>query len=571
MFKGVITGGAWGVIVAGVGLSVASLLGEPPAGNAPPAPPLVEAPVAGSGAAEGAAPPVDPSVMSQAPTMEAAPQVDAPAPEGAPPMADIAPAPTPQTGTVDSILTEPQIGTAPQVAADPEQPVLPNPQSVAPQVPAREEDLAVSVDPAAPPPGAPTEEFVAVAPVVPAAPAASADVAPQAMSDVATPEQPGIAPAPTALPEAETEAAPDVPAEVAVAVPSPDAVLTVQPETAPVAVTPDVTVAQADPAATVQPVTPEGATDVAPGTAEPGPMPTPVPADGASDVVTLAPLPETPANPAPAVVRPQVGLSGPVAGSMPTGTSTVKVLRPDNAPAEPPVAEAESVAVDAPALERFATPYDTSAGLPLMAVVLVDDGALPSEAEALAAIPFPISVAIDPALPDAEARAEGYRAAGLEVVAMPRLPEGAALSDVEVTYEAAFAAVPDAVAVLDAGSGGLQSNRNVTDQAMAKLKADGRGLLTESRGLNMAERAAETAGVPAVSIYRNLDSEGQDARVIRRFLDQAAFRARQQTGVVLLGRIRPDTISALILWGTAQRSGQVGLAPVSAVLKAATP
>jgi polysaccharide deacetylase 2 family uncharacterized protein YibQ len=83
----------------------------------------------------------------------------------------------------------------------------------------------------------------------------------------------------------------------------------------------------------------------------------------------------------------------------------------------------------------------------------------------------------------------------------------------------------------------------------------------------MALRAAEAAGVPAGVIYRDLDAEGQDARVIRRFLDQAAFRARQQSGVVLVGRVRPDTLSALILWGSANRAGDVTLAPVSAVLR----
>ena len=54
--------------------------------------------------------------------------------------------------------------------------------------------------------------------------------------------------------------------------------------------------------------------------------------------------------------------------------------------------------------------------------------------------------------------------------------------------------------------------------------------------------------------------------MIRRFVDQAAFRARQESGVILLGRVRPDTISALTLWGNANRAGQVALAPVSAVL-----
>jgi polysaccharide deacetylase 2 family uncharacterized protein YibQ len=103
---------------------------------------------------------------------------------------------------------------------------------------------------------------------------------------------------------------------------------------------------------------------------------------------------------------------------------------------------------------------------------------------------------------------------------------------------------------------------------MAALAADGRGLVTVSKGLNMALRAAEQAEVPAGLIFRDLDGDGQDVRVIRRFLDQAAFRARQETGVMLLGRMRPDTISALVLWGTANRAGQVALAPMSAILTA---
>jgi polysaccharide deacetylase 2 family uncharacterized protein YibQ len=75
------------------------------------------------------------------------------------------------------------------------------------------------------------------------------------------------------------------------------------------------------------------------------------------------------------------------------------------------------------------------------------------------------------------------------------------------------------------------------------------------------------AGVPAATIYRDLDGEGQDAQVIRRFIDQAAFRARQDSGVVLLGRMRPDTVTALINWGNDKRAAQVAQVPLSAVLR----
>ena len=56
--------------------------------------------------------------------------------------------------------------------------------------------------------------------------------------------------------------------------------------------------------------------------------------------------------------------------------------------------------------------------------------------------------------------------------------------------------------------------------------------------------------------------------MIRRFLDQAVFRAGRDGGVIMVGRLRPDTISALLLWGLQDRAGRVALAPVSAVLTA---
>lgn len=54
---------------------------------------------------------------------------------------------------------------------------------------------------------------------------------------------------------------------------------------------------------------------------------------------------------------------------------------------------------------------------------------------------------------------------------------------------------------------------------------------------------------------------------MRRFLDQAAFKARQEEGVVMLGRLRADTVSALLLWGLQDRANSVALVPVSALLK----
>nr|WP_320179439.1 divergent polysaccharide deacetylase family protein [Roseovarius pacificus] len=74
--------------------------------------------------------------------------------------------------------------------------------------------------------------------------------------------------------------------------------------------------------------------------------------------------------------------------------------------------------------------------------------------------------------------------------------------------------------------------------------------------------------MPSTTVFRDFDAKGQDATVIRRFLDQAAFKAGQdENGVVMVGRLRPDTISALLLWGLQDRASSVALAPVSAVLR----
>jgi hypothetical protein len=57
---------------------------------------------------------------------------------------------------------------------------------------------------------------------------------------------------------------------------------------------------------------------------------------------------------------------------------------------------------------------------------------------------------------------------------------------------------------------------------------------------------------------------------MRRFMDNAAFRAGQEEAVILVARLRPDTVSVLLLWGLADRASRVAMAPVSYALKAST-
>jgi polysaccharide deacetylase 2 family uncharacterized protein YibQ len=550
VFRGFFSGCVLGLLVSGLTLGTASLVGDQPAGGRPPLAPVSEAPVRpeGSGAivGEGAdAVPGGATDPGGAPSPSEAPEVAAPGSGSPLPQADTAVPVAPAAEDLGQGLAAPApAAPAPEVTAGAETPVLPNPLARAPEPPVAEALVEVPLDPAPPPPSdtppdqpAPTPEAVVL--VEPEA----AEAAPVIVEIAPTPA-PDAAPEAAASPDAEPAARPQAETES----------VTDQPVVAQSGTAPTVPEAVAAPAAGAD----------APQLAGPAVEETPPAAVASPEPEVGAEAPTEPA-------APRIALQGD-ASALPAGTEAVRVIRPGTE-AEAPEPEVAEVAVDAalpedaPALQRFAAGYDNPEAKPVMSIVLIDTGALGEGAvAAVRTVPFPVTVALDALAGDAAARMAAYRAAGIEVMALAGLPEGALPSDVEITLEAAFSALPDSVALLDTGAGGLQSDRAVTEQAMIRLAQDGRGFVTAAQGLNMALRSAEAAEVPAAVIYRDLDAEGQDARVIRRFLDQAAFRARQQSGVVLVGRVRADTLSALSLWGTANRAGQVTLAPVSAIL-----
>ncbi len=232
--------------------------------------------------------------------------------------------------------------------------------------------------------------------------------------------------------------------------------------------------------------------------------------------------------------------------------------------------ESETSEEDLPPLRKYAVPFSNPENKPLMAIVLIDDGQSPISHEALADFPYPVSYAVDAGWPGATRAAEEYRAAGLEVLAMADLPAGASAADAEVAMQAYLANVPEAVAVMEGTGSGLQSSREATEQLIPILQESGHGLVLFSEGLDTARKLIAREGVPVASVFRDFDAKGQNVTVIRRFLDQAAFKAGQEEGgVIMVGRLRAETVSALLLWGLQDRAGSVALAPVSAILQAA--
>ena len=231
-----------------------------------------------------------------------------------------------------------------------------------------------------------------------------------------------------------------------------------------------------------------------------------------------------------------------------------------------PEADAPS-AVARPPFERFKSSFEADSDKPRMSIVLIDDGEGALGVEALEAFPYPLTFAVDASKPNASERMQVYRDKGFEVLALVDLPRGATPADVEVAMSAYFAAIPEAVGILEGVTTGVQSSREMADQLTQIVLDSGHGMVLQSSGLNTARKLAEREGIPAGTVFRDFDGNGQSASVMRRFLDQAAFRAGQEGGVVMLGRLQAETISALLIWGLADRASRVALVPVTQVLK----
>jgi hypothetical protein len=239
-----------------------------------------------------------------------------------------------------------------------------------------------------------------------------------------------------------------------------------------------------------------------------------------------------------------------------------------------PLTERDTTGADASsAADRTAAPFvrnsepaNPEPGLPLMSIVLVEEeGAV--GAEALEDFPYPLTFAIDPSDPDAVARMQARRAAGFEVMVLADLPREGQPQDAETAMPVWFDRLPEAVGILEGIDSGVQGNRALADQ-VASIAGDlGYGLVLQDNGLNTVQKMALRDGIPSGVVFRDFDGAGQDPRAMRRFLDQAAFRSGQEGAVIMLGRLKPDTISALLIWGLQDRASSVALVPISTSLK----
>ncbi len=480
--------------------------------------------------------------------------------------------------------TAPDTSTAqtPQVVAEPSRPSAPEPgeAGAGPQV--EQAEATTGTRPQAPEaPRADPALAEAPDPETPQPQIETSPEAPVAADTGSAPEPPATRPAPGPQGEAPqmaqqtaTEAPPEAPAAPEPAPASSAAPITraetAEPEEAP----------EAPQAAPEPPQVAEAPSNIAApeGTDAPAKLPAPPqapPRREAAKVEEPAPAPAPKEEPAQTEAENQQVAALPQAGSgdqtlRPTIGQRVVPLTERGKPAAPETtgeATAETPPEQSgPPLQRYAEVAENPDGKPLMAIVLIDDDDAIG-IEALAEFPYPLTFAVDPTAPDAAEKMAKHRDAGFEVVAIFDLPRGATPQDAEVSLSAGFDRLPEALAIMEGTGAGVQGNRRLSDQVAAFAGSTGRGLITLGNGLNTMQKLALREGVPAAAVFRDFDGAGQTPTVMRRFLDQAAFRAGQEGAVVMLGRVRPDTVSSLLIWGLQDRASRVALVPVSAVLK----
>jgi polysaccharide deacetylase 2 family uncharacterized protein YibQ len=179
------------------------------------------------------------------------------------------------------------------------------------------------------------------------------------------------------------------------------------------------------------------------------------------------------------------------------------------------------------AIDLYARDGVSDEGKPKLSIVLLTDQLNAIDPNLVQALPIPVTFAVDPVNPSADALLLSLRELQQEAVILADLP-------------------PEV------------------------LNRTGHGLVLYEKGLNTLAKEAVKAGTPVATIYRDLDGADQNERTIRRFLDGAAFRAANSPSepIVVLARLRPETMSAILIWALQDRAQKTAIVPVSRLMKA---
>jgi polysaccharide deacetylase 2 family uncharacterized protein YibQ len=216
-----------------------------------------------------------------------------------------------------------------------------------------------------------------------------------------------------------------------------------------------------------------------------------------------------------------------------------------------------------PAYREFGAADIILDGKPMLSIILIDDAQRALGPDAISGLAFPVSIAIDPASPDVFEHGLEYLNKGFDVLAHGGFAQNPTAQDIATGAEGILKDMPYTIGFLEQNKGSLQSSREAVKQLSTSAVLGGQGIVVHDKGFNPAISLADKAGVPALVITTDIDGAGQNISAIRRQLDGAAFKARQKGAVVLLGRLKPDTVTALLQWSLQSRAQSVAIVPVS--------
>ncbi|MFQ5439357.1 MAG: divergent polysaccharide deacetylase family protein, partial [Paracoccaceae bacterium] len=131
-----------------------------------------------------------------------------------------------------------------------------------------------------------------------------------------------------------------------------------------------------------------------------------------------------------------------------------------------------------------------------------------------------------------------------------------------------LSALPEAIGLIDASAGGIQTDAKLADAVISTLRESGHALLTYDVGLNATDKKARREGVKSATVFRVLDRDRESGIVIKRYLDRAALEAGKTGRIIVIGHSYPETVTALFSWALSAKSRTVALAPASAAILA---
>lgn len=220
------------------------------------------------------------------------------------------------------------------------------------------------------------------------------------------------------------------------------------------------------------------------------------------------------------------------------------------------------------AFGAYSADFEDIGDLPLMSLILL--ATTVEEAETVAKLLAPITVAVESSNPAAGDIIASYRALGGEVVLLlpnegpNALKKGGNPDEVPAQLDAALANSAGVIGVMDGPEGDVNQDAQMLTAILAKLSETGHAIITvNGLGLNRANIMAQESGIPATGILSVIDVTQGTIAVIRE-LDKIALQLGDQRSITVYALATPDMLFALNFWLESETAKVVTVAPVSA-------